>query len=53
MKQYDLAKENELLRKLVILCIRRSMRPSMAENKEMFLLLTELYLLTDKEEYKL
>jgi hypothetical protein len=53
MKQYDVTKENELLRKLVILCIKRSMRPSMAENKEMYLLLEQLYLMTDKDEYKL
>lgn len=53
MKQYDVAKENELLRKLVLLCIRRSMRPSMAENKQMYLILEQLYLLTEKDDYKL
>lgn len=53
MKQYDVAKENELLRKLVLLCIRRSMRPSMHENKQMYLILEELYLLTGKDDYKL
>jgi hypothetical protein len=53
MKQYDVTKENELLRKLVLLCIRRSMRPSMAENRQMFLIFEELYLLTEKDEYKL
>ena len=53
MKQYDIAKENELLRKLVLLCIRRSMRPSMAENRQMYLILEELYLMTEKDEYKL
>lgn len=53
MKQYDVAKENELLRKLVLLCIKRSMRPSMAENKQMYLHLEELYLLTGKDDYKL
>ena len=53
MKQYDIAKENELLRKLVLLCIRRSMRPSMDENKQMYLILEQLYLMTEKEDYKL
>jgi len=53
MKQYDVAKENELLRKLVLLCIRRSMRPSMAENRQMMLLFEELYLMTEKDDYKL
>ena len=53
MKQYDIAKENELLRKLLMLCIRRSMRPSMAENRQMYLILEELYLITEKDDYKL
>ena len=53
MKQYDIAKENELLRKLVLLCIRRSMRPSLQENSEMWLILEQLYLMTEKEDYKL
>jgi hypothetical protein len=53
MKKYDVTKENELLRKLVLLCIKRSMRPSMAENREMYLILEELYLMTEKDEYKL
>lgn len=53
MKQYDIAKENELLRKLVLLCIRRSMRPSMDENKQMYLILEQLYLMTEKDDYKL
>lgn len=53
MKEYDIAKENQLLRKLFILAAKRSMRPSMADNKIMWLLLEELYLLTDNEVYKL
>ena len=53
MKQYDIAKENELLRKLVILAIRRSMRPSMADNQAMWLLLNELHLMTGNDDYKL
>jgi hypothetical protein len=52
MKQYDLQKEIELLRKLFILAARRSMRPSMQDNETMKLLFEELYLLTDKEIYK-
>jgi len=53
MKQYDLAKENVLLRKLFILAAKRSMRPSMTDNQMMWLLLEELYLLTENEVYKL
>lgn len=53
MKQYDLAKENQLLRKLFILAAKRSMRPSIKENQSMWLLLEELYLLTENEVYKL
>ena len=53
MKQYDIAKENELLRKLVLLCIRRSMRPSVDENKQMYIILEQLYLMTEKDDYKL
>lgn len=53
MKQYDIAKENVLLRKLFILAAKRSMRPSMTDNKVMYLILEELYLLTDNEVYKL
>ena len=53
MKQYDVAKENELLRRLVLLCIKRSMRPSLKENREMWLLLEELSLMTEKDEYRL
>jgi hypothetical protein len=52
MKQYDVQKEIELLRKLFILAARRSMRPSMQDNETMKLLFEELYLLTDKEIYK-
>ncbi len=51
MKQYDIAKENQLLRKLFILAAKRSMRPSMTDNKIMWLLLEELYLLTENEVY--
>lgn len=53
MKQYDLAKENALLRKLFILAAKRSMRPSMTDNVSMRLIFEELYMLTEKEEYKL
>jgi len=53
MKQYDLAKENALLRKLFILAAKRSMRPSMTDNQSMWLLLEELYMLTGNEIYKL
>ena len=53
MKEYDIAKENQLLRKLFILAAKRSMRPSMTDNKIMWLLLEELYVLTDNEVYKL
>lgn len=53
MKEYDIAKENALLRKLFILAAKRSMRPSMTDNKAMYLILEELYLLTDNEVYKL
>lgn len=53
MKQYDITKEKELLDKLNILAIRRSMRPCMKENREMWLLLEELHLMTGKEDYKL
>lgn len=53
MKQYDIAKENQLLSKLFILAAKRSMRPSMTDNQSMWLLLQELYLLTDNEVYKL
>jgi hypothetical protein len=52
MKQYDVQKEIELLRKLFILAAKRSMRPSMQDNETMKLLFEELYLLTDKEIYK-
>ena len=53
MKQYDPAQENVLLRKLFILAAKRSMRPSMADNQTMWLILAELYQLTDNELYKL
>ena len=53
MKQYDLARENVLLRKLFILAAKRSMRPSMADNQAMWLILEELYQLTGNEDYKL
>ena len=53
MKQYDKAKENELLRKLFVLTARRSMRPAMSDNLTMRLIFEELHLLTDKDEYKL
>lgn len=53
MKEYDKAKENELLRKLFILAARRSMRPSMAENREMWVIFQQLDMLTEKDEYKL
>jgi hypothetical protein len=52
MKQYDVQKEIELLRKLFILAARRSMRPSLQDNETMKLLFEELYLLTDKQIYK-
>ena len=50
---YDTAQERELLKKLFILAAKRSMRPSMTDNKIMWLLLEELYLLTENEVYKL
>ena len=53
MKEYDIAKENVLLRKLFILAAKRSMRPSMTDNQSMWLLLEELYLLTENDIYKL
>jgi hypothetical protein len=53
MKEYDIAQENQLLRKLFILAAKRSMRPSMADNQAMWLILAELYQLTDNELYKL
>lgn len=53
MKQYDLARENVLLRKLFILAAKRSMRPSMQDNQAMWLLLNELHLMTGNEDYKL
>jgi hypothetical protein len=53
MKQYDQQKEVELLRKLFVLTARRSMRPAMTDNLTMRLIFEELYLLTDKDEYKL
>lgn len=53
MKQYDKSKENELLRKLFILAARRSMRPSMQENRDMWVIFQQLEMLTEKDEYKL
>jgi hypothetical protein len=53
MKQHDIAKENQLLRKLFILAAKRSMRPSMTDNQSMWLLLEELHTLTGNEIYKL
>ena len=53
MKEYDIAKENQLLRKLFILAAKRSMRPSMADNQAMWLLLNELHLMTGNDDYKL
>lgn len=53
MKEYDKAKENELLRKLFILAARRSMRPSMQENRDMWVIFQQLEMLTEKDEYKL
>ena len=53
MKMYDQQRENQLLRKMFILAAKRSMRPSMSDNTAMRLLFEELYLLTDKDEYKL
>lgn len=53
MKEFDIAKENALLRKLFILAAKRSMRPSMADNQAMWLILEKLYQLTGNEEYKL
>ena len=53
MKQYDIAKENALLRKLFILAAKRSMRPSMTDNMSMRLLLEELHMLTENDIYKL
>jgi len=51
--EYDIAEENKLLRKLFILAAKRSMRPSMADNQAMWLLLEQLYQLTGNELYKL
>jgi len=51
--KYDQHKEVELLRKLFVLTAKRSMRPSMAENRQMFLIFEELYLMTEKDDYKL
>jgi hypothetical protein len=53
MKQYNQQKEVELLRKLFVLTARRSMRPAMTDNLTMRLIFEELYLLTNKDEYKL
>ncbi len=53
MKQYDIAQENALLRKLFILAAKRSMRPSMVDNQAMWLILEELHQLTGNELYKL
>ncbi len=53
VKQYDKNLEIELLRKLFVLTAKRSMRPSMTDNIAMRLIFEELYLLTDKDEYKL
>ena len=53
MKQYDKVKETELLRKLFVLTARRIMRPAMIDNLTMRLIFEELYMLTDKDEYKL
>ena len=53
MKEYDIAKENVLLRKLFILAAKRSMRPSMADNQAMWLILEQLHQLTGNELYKL
>jgi hypothetical protein len=53
MKQYDIAEENKLLRKLFVLTSKRSMRPSMQDNMDMRIIFEQLHLLTDKDEYKL
>ena len=53
MKHYDQQREIELLRKLVVLTAKRSMRPSMTDNVAMRLIFEELLLLTDKDEYRL
>lgn len=53
MKQYDTQKEIDLLRRLFTLAARRSMRPSMSDNESMRLLFEELFLLTEKQIYKL
>ena len=53
MKEYDIKREAQLLHNLYLLNAKRSLRPSLKDNLQMTLILEELYLLTEKDKYKL
>jgi hypothetical protein len=53
MKIYDIQREVQLLHNLYLCTAKRSLRPSLKDNLQMTLILEELYLLTEKEKYKL